>query len=296
MSIRKNSKATRITAYTMDPNDVWIYGHDTEHDSTHPLVDDDMDRVRKLDKAMVANMKHRGCIEPIECAVIGDDVVVVNGRRRVVHLRAANEERKAEGLEPLKIKFVTRSGGENSQDHKLTAISANTFRADHGPVAQARKAAQLIDAGVDRGEVANSMGFSLTTLDNRLQLLELAPKVQKAIEAGQVGAMAGLELRKLEKDEQVAALEKVIAESGGSRKGQAKKAKKAANGASDSPERPTVARLRKLLETEEAAELPVEVLQTIRWVIGEGAPNPIKGLKAAYDATGKKKAPPRVTA
>lgn len=290
---------TRSNAYSFDPNDLYVYGLDTDHGEDHPLVDDDLDRVRKLDEDMIANIEHRGVIEPIEVTVVDDHIVVINGRRRVVHCREANARRTARGEEAWKIRAITMRGSEDDIEHKLTAISANMFRADHGILAQARKMAQLMNRNVPEVVVANSFGVSVGTIANRMALLGLSAKVQKAVDRGDITPTAALELKTLEKSEQDEALVKLL-ESGGGRRGQANAARELAD--PEKAAKPSMARLRKLLATEEFKGLDEQTQRVLRWVVGDlKTPTTIEGLSAAWKATKPakkegKKSPPRVDA
>jgi ParB/RepB/Spo0J family partition protein len=285
-----------------DPNNLWVHGVDTEHDIADNFVDDDKTRHTKLDAALVKNIKANGVIQPVLVRIIEGVPVVVDGRRRVLHARKANEERLAEGLEALPVRIALELGGDDV-DAKVRAVSANTFRMDHGPVAQGRKAAQLINAGKSVDDVAVALGMSKSSVQNRLKLLELAPAVQRAIEANKIGPMAGLELLGMEKDEQLEALAELIEETEGGKKkkGAAKSAKAKANkGKSDAPERPGIGLINRILKTEGAAELEDMVIKTLKWVAGEIGYSSIKGLAKCIDEATpepaekpKKKAPPR---
>ena len=291
MASKKNTKKPTAEGITTnpdvskvaDPNALWIHGIDTEADATDNFVDDDKKRHTKLDAAMVKNIKANGVIQPVLVRIIDNVPVVVDGRRRVLHARKANEERVAEGLEAMPVRLVIEVGGDDA-DAKVRAVSANSFRQDHGPIAQARKASQLMNAGKTIDEVAVAFGMSKSSVQNRIKLLDLAPAVQRAIEDGKVGPMVGLELHGLEKDEQIEKLEELLEEfEGKGKKGQAKSAKgKAKKG--DAPERPGLGLIKRILQTEECADLDENVIKALKWVTGEIGYSTIKGLAKCIDA------------
>lgn len=280
---------TRVQAYSYDPSELVIVGVDEEaSEATVNFVEDDTTRT-KLDDAMVKNIATNGVLVPVLIRNVGGKAYVVDGRRRVLHARAANELRAKEGLEPLPVKCSPERG---TGDHtaKTHAITANSFRMDYGPMAQARKIQDLLNANISEADVANSFGFSTATLRNRLKLLDLDSKVQKAVDKGIIGPMAALELHGLDPEEQRAKLETVPAQ----KRGQAK----AVRGSSkpkvetDGEPPPGKALIRKILETEAAADLSQDVLRTLRWVVGEGSQTAIKGLSKCISETMKtKKAP-----
>lgn len=275
-----------------NPDALWIHGIDTEADATDNFVDDDKKRHTKLDAAMVKNIKANGVIQPVLVRIIEGVPVVVDGRRRVLHARKANEERVAEGLEAMPVRLVIEVGGDDA-DAKVRAVSANSFRQDHGPIAQARKASQLMNAGKTINEVAVAFGMSKSSVQNRIKLLVLAPAVQRAIEDGKVGPMVGLELHGLEKEEQVEKLEELLEEfEGKGKKGQAKKAKsKAKKG--DAPERPSIALIKRMLTTEAIADVDENVVKALKWVTGEIGYLSIKGLAEAIDEATPEPAEPK---
>lgn len=289
----RNAKSA--SGYSFDPIDLVIVGVDVEpaNEADKNLVEDDKGRLR-IDSSMVKNIAHYGVKVPVIIRIVDDMPVVVDGRRRVLHARKANEMRAERGEDSLPVRCILERGGANT-DAKLTAITTNTFRADHGPMAQARKCADLINAGVPEDEVALSFGFSKSTLGNRLKLLDLPKSVQRHVESGSLSFMSALELHDLEAEEAEAAAEELVAE-GGSKKGQAKRAKSKKNkDGEEKPSRPSLTLLKKVLNTEAIAECSEETIRVLRWVTGDlKTPHTIDGLTdAVKEATAKKKAPPR---
>lgn len=265
---------------TERPKNLLIAGIDTDEGPTESfLVDDDKPRF-KVDPAMVASIITHGVREPVTVRSIDGKLYIVKGRRRVLHAREAE---KRNGNKPVEVPYIVQEGGD-TVDAKLDDIISNGFRAGHSEMAQARKAKHMLDCGEDAGKVAAALGVSKSTLANRLKLLDLHKKVQKAVDEGRVSVMAALELHGLDAEKQEEALEKL--ETDGSKRGQAKNAAKTAgkNKAAGSEGGITKGYLKKLLECDATENLDPMAVKMIRWVTGElTTPNSIPGLAACVN-------------
>jgi ParB-like chromosome segregation protein Spo0J len=289
----KSLGGSTTSAYKIDPEKILIAGYDyTPPNDDSNLVEIDKARLG-IDKSMVKSIAAVGVVQPVQCRIVDGYIVVINGRRRVLHARAANEIRAEKGEEPFEVTF-TLERGSDSPDALVTMVTANTFAESYNPMVQAQHAQQMLDRGLSRDDVAAAFGFSNASLINRLKLLDLPSKIQKHVAAGQLSLMAALEFHGVEDTAAaVEAANALVAEGGGTGKGSRKRA------SADAPEkvtRPTLGLLRKLLETEEFSECSEDVQRTIRWVTGDlKTPNTIDGLASAVKAaSGKKKAPPKV--
>lgn len=264
---------------TESPKNLLIAGIDTSEGVTESfLVDDDKPRF-KTDPAMVASIVTHGVIEPITVRSIEGKLYVVKGRRRVLHAREAEKR----GNKKVPVPYILEEGGD-TVDAKVADIISNGFRAGHSEMAQARKARHMLDVGEDAGKVAAALGVSKSTLANRLKLLDLSKKVQKAVDEGRVSVMAALELHGLDADKQEEALEKL--ETDGSKRGQAKAAaaSRGKSKAAGSEGGITKGYLKKLLECENVEKLDPLVVKVFRWMTGElTTPNSIPGLAACVN-------------
>lgn len=264
---------------TESPKNLLIAGIDTTEGVTESfLVDDDKPRF-KIDPAMVASMVTHGVIEPITVRSIEGKLYVVKGRRRVLHAREAEKR----GNKKVPVPYILEEGGDTI-DAKMADVISNGFRAGHSEMAQARKARHMLDCGEDAGKVAAALGVSKSTLVNRLKLLDLSKKVQKAVDEGRVSVMAALELHGLDTEKQEEALEKL--ETDGSKRGQAKNAAKTAgkSKAAGSEGGITKGYLKKILECEAIEKLDPMAIKVLRWVTGElETPNSIPGLAACVN-------------
>lgn len=132
---------------------------------------------------------------------------VIVGRRRVLALRAANKLRKAKGLKPWTIRAVVDI---LTDEEALELIQIeNHHRAAPGILDDAIAARNALAEGATEQKVCNDMRWTRAQLDQHLALIECHRQVQDAVMAGHIALAAVVDLRKLEKDEQPAALLKL---------------------------------------------------------------------------------------
>ena len=197
--------AKRGSYFLMDPGQLTIVGVDTGDTVANPLWDP---RIKlPLDEAMVRNIRVYGVIEPIVAVKDGDQVMVVDGRRRVLHAREAARRQAEAGEEALRVPVIFKKGS----DVRLFGVSqaANRFRVNDGPLVSARNAQRMLDLGATIDEVAGSFGVSDQTVRNWLQMLTMAPEVLEATERNELAATTALMLAPLDKYEQVEALHEI---------------------------------------------------------------------------------------
>jgi len=180
-------------------------------DEEHPLYDE---RVKlPLSEALVLNVMAHG----VKVAIIvrkngeredGTPIVeVVDGRQRVRAAIEANKRLVKEGKEPLLVK-AQRERGE-AADLFGTMVLTNELRQGDGQLVKARKLQRYLAMGRTEEQAAVTFGVTVPTVKNLLTILELHPKVQKAIEEG-LPTNVARPLGKLPQEEQPAALEKLI--------------------------------------------------------------------------------------
>lgn len=201
---RSQADGTRRSYFVFDPAEVIIIGLDTKDGPEHPLFDGESNaHAAEKDAANIANVRTFGVLEPILFERDGNRILVVDGRTRVRWARAAAKLQKSAGEEVLVVPGLPKRG----DGAMLYGISraANTHRPDDTPLQNARNAQRLMDMGRSEPEVAVAFGVTPQTMKQWLALLQLDPKVQRAVERGMaVGAAAPL--AKLPKAEQVAKL------------------------------------------------------------------------------------------
>ncbi len=190
--------APRLNAFAIEPERLVIVT-----DEKHHLYDE---RVKlPLDENLVRNIMVHGVQVPVLVVKEGNDILVVDGRQRVRAAIEANLRLEKEGAAPVRITILPKRG----HDSELFSICilANEMRQDDSPLVKARKANRLLTMNPDKKACAATFGVSAAQLDRWLALLDLDPKVQKAIERGDVSATAATELVGLSREDQVAQLD-----------------------------------------------------------------------------------------
>mgnify|MGYP001568317085 CR=1 FL=1 len=181
-------------------------------DTSHPLYDE---RVHlPLDEAMVLNIMQNGIIEP---GVVrknghredGSPVVeIVDGRQRYKCGKEADRRLRLEGKEGIRYPAVRRQG--DSVDLFGVMISANEIRKGDDSIVRAKKLARYLATGKSKAEAAIAFGVTQSTVKNLLELLDLHPDVQKAVEGGLPITIAK-ELSSVPQEEQPGKLAELVA-------------------------------------------------------------------------------------
>ncbi len=190
--------APRLNAFAIEPERLVIVT-----DEKHHLYDE---RVKlPIEENLVRNIMVHGVQVPVLVVKEGNDILVVDGRQRVRAAIEANLRLEKEGAAPVKITILPKRG----HDAELFSICilANEMRQEDSPLVKARKANRLLTMNPDKRACAATFGVSMAQLERWLALLDLDPKVQKAIERGDVSATAAAELAGLSREDQVAQLD-----------------------------------------------------------------------------------------
>ncbi len=295
---------SKLDAFLMPPDAIWIVGLDYDEEGEdpfdsedqpvreHPLYDERIEL--PLPKAFVKNVKVNGVKKAINTRVVDGHVCCVDGRQRLRAIRKANELLEAEGLEPMMIPVKPELGGAD-EEAALNVITANSFSQADSPFRQAQKAQRLLNRGVEKAVIANSMGVSTATLKNYLKLLDAPDDLTKHIDT--IGMMAVLHLSDVEdEDERAGLCEELVndVKETQSRYGIGAKAKKKASKAKSNSKAkgksaaPKVglskSDIKKMMATEAFADLSLDVRKTFAVIIGEVEPDAsrIKGLKKVF--------------
>ena len=151
-------------------------------------------------------------------------------------------------------------------------ISTNEIRNDDAVLAKAAKAARLMDMVGDKEEVALAFGRSTKTLDNWAKLLAADPKVHEAIREGKISAAVGITLSGKSRQDQIVALDQLLAGSPATSNAPTKKdlAKKpTSSSTSTSREHPGIKKgwLRKAIKTAAFANLDEDRQDVINWIL-----------------------------
>lgn len=271
----------RGNLFWMDPDDLVIIGIDTKDGPEHRLWDE---RVKlPLDEALIENLLALGVREPILVEVDGGKPLVVDGRRRALHARAANK-RITDKRALLRVPVIGAKGTEEDK-LDLLSVSLNEQRLNDTIMTRASKAARMQERGHTIEEIANAFGVNVQTSNMWLAIAGLAAPVRKAIDAGTVAPTAAAKLATLSKEEQVEALDGLIAEGGkvtvGRTTAAANKRKK--NGNADAVVAPSKRALRRVVDRWESTDgeaLSEDFVRGVRFAIGDLNPASIAGLTA----------------
>ncbi len=229
-SEQKRSRAAldgkRLNAFALDPDKVVIIGLDTDDGKEHYLWDERAND--PLDENMVRNIMVNGVLQAIIVQKDGDRVLVVAGRQRVKNAREANRRLAKEGKQLIEVPAFPRRGDD--ADLFGVFVSENEHRRGDSPLVRAAKAQRLLNMGKTEDEVAIQFGLTKQHLGYLLKLLELSPKVRKAVDEERLSAAAAMQLHGLERAEQEAKLEALVAAAPAGKKVTTKAAKQSRDG------------------------------------------------------------------
>jgi ParB family chromosome partitioning protein len=121
-------------------------------------------------ESLAASIRENGVILPVVVYKNGDGFYhLVDGERR---WRAA----KMAGLSEIPVSIRT-----SGDDAGILAMVANLQREDLSPIEEGQAYQKMRDAGMSLNDIALRMGIAHATVNNRLNLLKLEPKIQDEI-------------------------------------------------------------------------------------------------------------------
>lgn len=144
---------------------------------------------------LTASIKEKGVIQPILVRPLNDGYQVVAGGRRYAAAKAAHGEQYAM---PVTVREMSDAEAEE------LALIENVQRADMSPAEEAEAAAKILArCEGDREEAARRLGWTRSTLDKRLALMNCCEAVRTAlierkIKLGHAELIAGLAKTKQE--------------------------------------------------------------------------------------------------
>lgn len=206
-------KELALNGRWVSPHDLKIVGIDTaeEVDGIEHFLRDDRVRL-EVPEGFVKNIARLGVRKPVLATFIDGEWYVIDGRQRVRAARIVSEQRQAAGEPPLRVPVIRQEGEE--AELLAVGVSANEFNVPDTPLGRARKAQRLADLGMSVQEVATMFGVHTSTIHAWKSLLGMSPKVIKAVEEGKVGASAVAPLKSKSREEQEAALDKIVPQTG----------------------------------------------------------------------------------
>lgn len=311
--------------FKVDPDAVSIVGAkpytdhpaDTDDGTNHPLWDERCRGLKPeaIDPNMVKNVAVYGVRKPVLVRKAADGrLEVVDGRHRVVWTRLANKALAREGQPPLTLRVIV----ENLDDAEAAGlgIGLNRVTVRDSPMVVARNIIRARNRGVTDAQLAIDFAMTTQSVRNYVSLLETHPKVQAALDAGELSMSKAYELARVPRDEQPAVLERILGGqatarevkeivrehaaakgSGGGGEGDGEsedeggggERKASARDASGAKRRATVAELRKIndyLAEDPKALNGIHVVDFLGWQLGNISYKQIKGLASVLRAAG----------
>ncbi|HHT8903037.1 TPA: ParB/RepB/Spo0J family partition protein [Burkholderia cenocepacia] len=229
-------------------------------DPAHPLFD--RRALLPYDEAMVRNIRHRGVLETILVHKDPEtgEVIVVDGRRRVIAAREANRRLRDAGEAPIMVPALPKRGKQ--ADLAGMMIATNEHREHDSPINRAEKMQRLRDLGYDDEQIAAEFRIEPPTVAASLRLLDCTAAVRDALEADQITVSHALKLAKLSPELQREKVAAVIAAAEGKEGHEKARAQKAALTGDAAPRM----RTRKQIESE-LAQATGERAEALRWVL-----------------------------
>ncbi|MCA8249156.1 ParB N-terminal domain-containing protein [Burkholderia multivorans] len=229
-------------------------------DPDHPLFD--RRALLPYDEALVRNIRHRGVLETILVHKDPEtgEVVVVDGRRRVIAAREANRRLRDEGLAPIMVPALPKRGKQAELAGMM--VATNEHREHDSPINRAEKMQRLRDLGYDDEQIAAEFRVEPPTVAASLRLLDCTAAVRDALEADQINVSHALKLAKLSPDEQREKVKALIDAAEGKQGHERSRAQKAALTGDAAPRM----RTRKQISAE-LAKSTGERAAALRWVL-----------------------------
>lgn len=184
------------------PEELVIVGLDIPAEDWNQDVHDEARLTYSVDSitdAGIEAMIRFGCVDEVKVVKRRDMLLVVDGRRKVMTARKANE-RLAAGKSTNRIQVPIIPDKGDSQ--AVTMRLGNAARLDDPPWAKAEQAAHLVRLGeCTRENVHLAMVVDPVTARNWFYYLDLIPEIKDLIKSNKVPHAIGIEIGKLGKGE-----------------------------------------------------------------------------------------------
>jgi hypothetical protein len=201
--------APRRAFFMMNPYDVRIIGHDTEHAKGEHHLWDPRCKL-PVDQALANNIRTYGVLKAVLAEKDGEHTDAVDGRGRIKACRVAYDAAKAAGEDPPLLPVWFKRGDE--LEIFGMSRSANQFSRAETAMDNAENAQRMLTMGATEVRVATTFGVKPQTIRDWVKLIGLAAPVRKAVDAGEVSPTAAAGLADLSKEDQVKHLEELRAE------------------------------------------------------------------------------------
>lgn len=295
---------------------LFVMGVDSKDGPDNPLYDPRV--ALPLDDGIFAAINDEGVLDPIEVTprwiddkgnIVADGSTgatkrpfVVDGKTRVMHLRAVNKARRKAGEEPHGLSATN----SNLTDDEIIKrrIMRNAARRELDLVTKVSECYRIhsnsgkSSPNMGTDELAVMFACSVSTIENWLALARAKAKVRNAAFDGTIPPTAGYRIAKLPLDEQEDALQELLDQTKGGRGSaraaqQIKTARRGGGGGKNaapngSADRPSMKDIKKILDAAEAEDAVKSCLQQtdgwdlLRWIHGDitnaKLPKPIKDV------------------
>ena len=156
-----------------------------------------MEKLAELEASIVDH----GVEQPLEVRLVGDDLIVVQGHRRLAAVLSAISK----GHEIVSIPVIPEGKGVNAADRTADLVISNS-----GEPLTALETAEVVKRlfgyGWDRTKIAARFGWSGAKVDYFQSLLATSPEVQTMIKAGEVSASLAVEVTRRDGDKAIETL------------------------------------------------------------------------------------------
>ena len=279
--------AQRGTVFLIPPEQLTLIT-----DPAHELFDARV--LLPVDEGLVLSMMAVGFKSTMRGFKDGDKAVILDGHRRTAAALEANRRLRAEGR-PEIICSVMLERGDTATLFALQSL-ANENRVDASDLERAQILVRIMAFGRSEAEAGATLGFTTRRTQDLLKLLDCAPVVQKAVEAGKISTSAAVRYSKLDRDGQARELAAALEKSGGKRvpvREVTKAVKKATAkpGSAPAVEPPTRKEIARVLGSLKGCTMLVDPSAVLGWVLLGTATGRFAELLAASTATAPSAAP-----
>lgn len=193
----RKAKRTQLDApkgtatWSVLPEEVCVAGVDYPADLSDPFYDERVNL--PLDLGMIDDIDENGVKQPVTLVKDGEVAKVTDGRRRVLHARAANKRREGRGEPALRILAFLDKG--DAEQVFLTSRRSNAYAVVDGTMQRARNAERALTRfGSTPEKVAKAENVKVRVVKEWIAILQLCPESHKAIEQGLIAPRSALEL------------------------------------------------------------------------------------------------------
>lgn len=215
---KKTNKSTGQAAGTRSsptwsesPFDLVIMGLDNDQ-TDHALCDAESNaHDAESDEVHIATVRLYGVIKPVVFVRVGELKVVVDGRTTVRTCRVIAKRQEAAGEDVIRVPCIVRRGSMDD----LFCVSRVTQRRRpvDSEMAQGADLNRLVLNGWPLPQAAERLAIALPRAKQLIALLDMHPKVQRAVGAG-MSLDAAAKLAKLPHDQQISKLDEITATGG----------------------------------------------------------------------------------